>query len=44
MALLSFLSDTWQSVQVFVSVVLTVCAKCGAKACEEKPLDDMGGC
>jgi hypothetical protein len=32
MALLSFCSETWQSLQVLVSVLRTVCGKWGAKA------------
>ena len=43
-ALLSSLALRWQSVQVLVSVFLTVCGKCGAKACDEKPIAEIGGC
>ena len=43
-ALLSSAAETWQSVQVLVSVLRTVCGKCGAKAWLEKPLADIGGC
>ena len=38
------LRDKWQSVQIFVSVVRTVCGKCGAKAWDEKPAALIGGC
>ena len=34
----------WQSLQVLVSVVRTVCGKCGAKAWLEKPEAAIGGC
>jgi hypothetical protein len=34
-ALLSFAADRWQSEQVLVSVLRTVCGKWGAKACDE---------
>jgi hypothetical protein len=43
-ALLSSASDTWQSEQVLVSVVRTVCGKCGANAWLEKPIALIGGC
>ena len=43
-ALLSFCWLTWQSVHCFVSVVRTVCGKCGAKAWLEKPAAEIGGC
>ena len=44
MALLSFAAETWQSSQVLVSVLRTVCGKCGAKAWLEKPMAEIGGC
>ena len=44
MALLSLAAETWQSLQVLVSVLRTVWAKCGAKAWLEKPLAEIGGC
>ena len=34
MALLSPVSERWQSSHSFVSVVRTVCGKCGLNACE----------
>ena len=43
-ALLSLASLRWQSVQVLVSVRRTVCGKCGANACDEKPDAEIGGC
>ena len=43
-ALLSSFADKWQSEQVLVSVVRTVCGKCGAKAWLEKPTALIGGC
>ena len=43
-ALLSFASDTWQSLQVFVSFFRTVCGKWALKAWELKPDDEIGGC
>ena len=43
-ALLSLAADRWQSLQVLVSVVRTVCGKCGAKAWLEKPIAEIGGC
>jgi positive regulator of sigma E activity len=44
MALLSSFFDKWQSEQVLVSCVRTVCGKCGANACAEKPTALIGGC
>jgi hypothetical protein len=43
-ALLSSLALRWQSEQVLVSVVRTVCGKCGANAWLEKPIAEIGGC
>ncbi len=43
-ALLSSAALTWQSEQVLVSCVRTVCGKCGAKAWLEKPGALTGGC
>ena len=44
MALLSLSLEIWQSVQVLVSVLRSVCGKWGAKAWELKPLAETGGC
>ena len=43
-ALLSSLSDTWQSAQPRVSSLRTVCGKWALKAWLEKPSADTGAC